>query len=71
MAKKATTASVEIENLALAKTALKAKQKTGMIDEDEIVLSVADHGDWIMVYVSTGSFGVRKVKEDASTSAAG
>lgn len=68
MANKPTTASVAKDVKELAMKSLAARKKSGSISKDEGVLSIADHGEYIMVYTGKNSFGVRK---NAGTSKTG
>lgn len=71
MNKKVSTASVGKNNLELAKAGLKERQDKGIIDKDDIVLSIQDHGDKIAVYTQSASFNVMKDFDYGSASKTG
>lgn len=67
MPRKPTTSSVGGGNRQLAVKALKERQDRGSVSADETVLSVADHGNVIVVYTQHTSFGVVKPKKESSS----
>lgn len=74
MTRKPTTASVGDNNRSLAVEEMKARKDRGLVPADDSVLSIADHGNVIVVYTEHTSFGVVKPKKetaDAKSSSAG
>lgn len=67
MTRKPTTASVGSNNRILAVKELKDRQNRGLVPADDSVLSVADHGNVIVVYTEHTSFGVVKPKKEVSS----
>lgn len=67
MSRKPSTSSVGDGNRALAMKGLKDRQKKGSIPQDDTVLSIADHGNVIVVYTEHTSFGMTKDKDKEDT----